>query len=77
MQPASLDEAERHVAVGISHIEMQEQIVAGKDSQGRDSAAAREIAYGVPPTAAPIRCAPRPHYRKAKAVGRLQLASSS
>ena len=43
MQLASLDEAERHVAVGSSHIEMQEQIVADIDSQGRDSAAAREL----------------------------------
>ena len=43
MQPASLDEAQRHVAVGSSHIEMQEQIVAGIDSQGRDSTAAREL----------------------------------
>ena len=43
MQLASLDEAERHVAVGSSHIERQEQIVADIDSQGRDSAAAREL----------------------------------
>jgi len=43
MQRASLDEAERHVAVGSSHIERQEQIVADIDSQGRDSAAAREL----------------------------------
>jgi hypothetical protein len=39
MQPASLDEAERHVAVGSSHIERQEQIVADIDSQGRVRAA--------------------------------------
>jgi hypothetical protein len=44
MQLASLDEAERHVAVGSSHVERQEQIVADIDSQGRDSAAAREVA---------------------------------
>jgi hypothetical protein len=43
MQLASLDEAERHVAVGSSHIERQEQIVADIDSDGRDSAAAREL----------------------------------
>jgi hypothetical protein len=43
MQLASLDEAERHVAVGSSHIERQEQIVADIHSQGRDSAAAREL----------------------------------
>jgi hypothetical protein len=40
---SSLDEAERHVAVGSSHIERQEQIVADIDSQGRDSVAAREL----------------------------------
>jgi hypothetical protein len=42
MQLASLDEAERYISVGNSHIERQEQIVADIDSDGRDSAAARE-----------------------------------
>jgi hypothetical protein len=42
-QLAHLDEAEQNVFLGSSHIERQEQIVADIDSQGRDSAAAREL----------------------------------
>jgi hypothetical protein len=43
MQQAYLDDAEQHIAVGSSHIEQQEQIVADIDSAGRDSAGAREL----------------------------------
>jgi len=43
MQQAHLDDAEQHIAVGSSHIEQQEQIVADVDSEGRDGAAEREL----------------------------------
>ena len=42
-QLAHLDEAEQNIALGSSHIKKQEQIVADIDSEGRDSAAAREL----------------------------------
>jgi len=42
-QLAHLDEAEQNIALGSSHIKKQEQIVAGIDSDGRDSTAAREL----------------------------------
>ncbi len=42
-QLAHLDEAEQNIALGSSHIEKQEQIVADIDSDGRNSAAARAL----------------------------------
>ena len=43
IQLEHLAEAERHIALGSSHIERQEQIVADIDSQRRDGTAAREL----------------------------------
>jgi len=43
IQLEHLAEAERHIGLGSSHIERQEQIVADIDSQRRDGTAAREL----------------------------------